>query len=505
MALKSLYLDPVTRVEGHLKVRVDVDTVSGVQQVVSAYITGNLFRGFEKLLIGRDPWDAQHITERICGVCPVSHGMSAILALDAASGVQPPDNARILRNLVMGANFLDSHILHFYHLAVMDYINGPAMAPWQPSWSGDRRFDAATTAKLVGHYVKALEMRRKAHEMGSIFAGKMPHPPSYIPGGFTAVPNANMIANFQAYLAELIPFIRDTYIEDVEALALRYSDYLGIGGGNKNLLAFGCFELDNAAQTRLFRRGRVAYGAPSATTLDVSQITEQVKYSWYADSTGNKAPANGDTIAQYPKGAAYSWLKSPRYANVPYEVGPLARMWVNGIYTRGVSVMDRHRARAYEAWQIALAMNDWIGQLKVGAPVFNPSTRPMNATAMGLSEAPRGALGHWVQYTNGKISRYQIITPTCWNASPRDANSRPGPMEQALVGTPVKNMAEPIEVLRVIHSFDPCLDCAVHVMRPNEEGQGNLFHVGHTHGDEGHSHGDGHPHDHDGHPHDHTH
>ena len=290
MASTSLYLDPVTRVEGHLKIRVDVDTAGGVQRVINAYATGNLFRGFEKILQGRDPWDAQHITERICGVCPVSHGMAAVLALDAACKVAPPSNALIMRNLVMGANFLDSHILHFYHLAVMDYINGPAMAPWQPSWAVDRRFDAATTTTLTTHYVKALEMRRKAHEMGAIFGGRLPHPPTYIPGGFTAVPKAAQITKFKAYLNELIPFIRDVYIEDVEALALKYTDYLGIGQGNRNLLAFGCFDLNAAGTSKLFKRGRIYAGATTPDTVNLNAINEQVKYSWYADSTGNQNP-----------------------------------------------------------------------------------------------------------------------------------------------------------------------------------------------------------------------
>jgi hydrogenase large subunit len=205
-------IDPVTRLEGHLKIKVSIDTVNGKQQVVDSWASGTMFRGFEKILIGRHPWDAQHITQRICGVCPVPHGMAAVLALDRASGITPPENARIMRNLVLGANFIDSHILHFYHLALPDYINGPNMPPWQPSWAEDRRFDASTSAELVKHYVTALDFRRKAHEMGALFGGKMPHPPSYIPGGFTTTPTAERISRFKAYLSEIIPFIRDIYI-----------------------------------------------------------------------------------------------------------------------------------------------------------------------------------------------------------------------------------------------------------------------------------------------------
>ena len=171
----------------------------------------------------------------------------------------------------------------------------------------------------------------------------------------------------------------------------------------------------------------------------------------------------------FPKTAdAYSWLKAPRYQNVPYEAGPLARMWINGSYQRGISVMDRHLARAQEADLLADAMNSWLDQLQPTAPVYIPFSTPSNAAGIGLTEAPRGALGHWHRITAGKIGRYQIITPTCWNASPRDSVGTPGPMEQALLGTPVDNPNEPVEVVRVIHSFDPCLSCAVHVMRPGE-------------------------------------
>jgi len=214
--------------------------------------------------------------------------------------------------------------------------------------------------------------------------------------------------------------------------------------------------------------------------MDPSQITEQVAYSWYANSTNNLKPSSGQTTPQFPKTNAYSWLKAPRYRNAPYEVGPLARMWVNGDYSRGISVLDRHLARAQEALKVAQAMQSWVTQLDPSAPVYQQYSTPGEGSAFGLTEAPRGALGHWVRINNHKIANYQVVTPTCWNASPMDNAGVHGPLEQAVIGTSVQTLAEPVEVLRVIHSYDPCLACAVHVMRPKEGVR--IFALGALHG-----------------------
>ncbi len=459
-------IDPVTRLEGHLKIEVTVDKVNNTQQVVDAKASGTLFRGFEQILTGRDPQDAQHITQRICGVCPVPHGLASVMAQDQAFKVTPPNNARIMRNLVLGANFVQSHILHFYHLAVMDYIEGPGMPPWQPSWNVDKRITGSTADTLVKHYVTAIDMTRKAHEMGALFGGRMPDPPTYIAGGFTTTPRADRITKFKAYLNELIPFISNVYLPDVAALKKVYMDYTGIGGGYGNLLAFGVFDLDSAGSNKLLKRGYAAGGSTAIGSLDINNITETVKYSWYNNNTTNLKPVSGQTSPLYPKNGAYSWLKAPRYAGTPYEVGPLARMWVNGDYRQGISVMDRHQARAQEALKIAQALQSWVNQLQANGAVYADHGIAATASSYGLTEAPRGALGHWMQMASGKISRYQIITPTCWNASPRDDAGKLGPIEKALINTPVLSVDQPIEVLRVIHSFDPCLSCAVHVSRP---------------------------------------
>lgn len=485
-------IDPVTRLEGHLKVKVSVDTVKGVQQVVDAWSTGTLFRGFEKLLVNRSPQDAQHLTERICGVCPVSHALSAVLAQEAAVHFTPPANARIMRNLILGSNFLQSHILHFYFLALPDFADGPAMAPWQPASTADKRFDRATSQKLADHLTQAIDMRRRAHEAAALFGGRMPHPPSFLAGGVTATPRPDRLTSFKNAMNELVAFIQNVYLPDVELIAGKYADYLSIGAGPRNLLAFGGFELDDAASSKLFRRGRIVNASPEVQALDVNAITEHVSCSWFDDTTNNLNPAEGDTLVRYPKPDAYSWMKAPRYQGACYEAGPLARMWVNGDYRRGISVMDRHRARAQEALKLARAMLGWVGEIS-GTTSYRSCAAPVSGRSQGLTEAPRGAIGHWVEYKDSKISRYQVVSPTCWNCSPRDSKGARGPLEQALIGTPVKDLNDPVEVTRVVHSYDPCLSCAVHVMRPEQEVK--VFALGHYHSEEE-LHADSHAHPH---------
>ena len=457
-------MDPVTRIEGHLKVELTIDRKGAAYQVTNARCTGTLFRGFETILKGRDAWDAPILTARICGVCPVSHSLAAVKALDAATGRKPPANGRLIRNLVLGANYLQSHILHFYLLAALDYAAGPGTAPWAPAWDLDLRPGGEA---IVTNLAQAVEARRLAHQMGSIFGGRMPLPHTFVSGGATAVPTAERVAQFRDNLNWLTDFIRSIYIPDVELLARLYPDYLAIGKGSANLLSYGVFDLSDTSTKTLLARGVVAAAAPGNVKAFVADsITESVRSSWYADSTDNLKPSVGATVPQYPKTGAYSWLKAPRYGGLPHETGALARMWVTGDYRRGVSVMDRHLARAREALKVALAMGQWLDQLAEGQPVHNPQAARTDGNGLGLTEAPRGALGHWVQVKSGKIAFYQVVTPTCWNASPRDGKGVPGPMEQALIGTPVADPQRPIEALRVIHSFDPCLSCAVHVMMP---------------------------------------
>jgi len=290
MPVITAAIDPITRIEGHLKIEVKIDTVNGVQQVVEAFSMGTLFRGFEKLLEGRDPRDATIITSRICGVCPTSHAMAAALQLDSAflvDGDTPERTAsRLLRNLVHGACYIESAILHFYLLSLPDYIPGLPMAPWLPGWDVGRRFDPDTRARFSNHFVEAIAMRRAAHEMGAIYGGKLPHTPGYIAGGFTAVSSADNVAAFGAYLEPLIDFVQSRYLPDADLLASLWSEYLALGKGYGNLLAFGVFELDNnPAPTLLLQRGLKPAGPGPAQPLDLAEITEQVRYSCMRTAT----------------------------------------------------------------------------------------------------------------------------------------------------------------------------------------------------------------------------
>lgn len=446
-------IDPVTRLEGHMKVKIEVSQ----GEVVDAKVSGTLFRGFENIMKGRSPDDAPLILQRVCGVCPVSHAQASVLAIEAATGYEPLNNARLVRNLVLGSNFIQSHILHFYLLSAVDFVPGPAIPPWTPGWDVDMRPGLAEVSRHLGYAIRA---REAAHEMGAIFAGKLPHSATHIPGGMDVEVTPDKVNRFKKRLIALGRFIRDFYIPDVQAVGAAYPDYANIGIGPENLLAYGVF-IENDG-SKLLKPGYLRKGdSQPSDNFGSEDITEHVTKSWYVDGVP-LSPTNGVTEPQHPKTDAYSWLKSPRLFNEPFEVGPLARMKINGDYIGGISTLDRHVARAQETLKIARAMGDWLQELEIG-PCYDSSYSQGSGLGIGLTEAPRGALGHWADIgDDGRIANYQIITPTCWNASPGDDLDVQGPIEQALIGTPIQDEDRPIEALRVVHSFDPCLACAVH-------------------------------------------
>ncbi len=486
----KIKIDPITRIEGHLAIEAIID--DGV--VKEAKSAGTLFRGFEIILQGRDPRDANRLTQRICGVCPTAHATASALCLDDAFGLngKVPDNGQILRALILGSNFLQSHILHFYHLAALDYVDATSavgdLAPFVPRYEGDYRVSEKVNAELVNHYLKALDIRRKCQEMLSIFGGKMPHNVGIVPGGVTEKPTEDKITNFLWRLNEIRAFVDNNYIPDVIAVAKAYSDYFEIGKGCKRLLAYGGFDLPTG---RLFKAGVVS---PDLRVSDFSKenITEDLKHSWYADSDSGKNPAEGQTKPDLKKKQGYSFIKSPRYKSMVCELGPLARMVNNyaqndikvkelidsllGQFNADVdvlySVLGRHAARALEAKFVADAMVGWLLQLKPDEPVIVQAEIPETGEGAGLTEAPRGAVGHWMTIKDKKIQHYQVITPTAWNASPKDDKDQPGALEQAMIGTKVKDKDNPFELVRIVRAFDPCLACSVHLLdaRGNESG-----------------------------------
>lgn len=509
---RTISVDPITRIEGHLKVEAVIED----GEVKDARCSGQLFRGFELILAGRDPRDAALLSQRICGVCPVAHATASALSLDAAFGIdnQIPHNGRVMRNLILGSNFLQSHILHFYHLAALDYVDVTAaadyegaddrlaslrdfiargeLAPFMPRYEGDYRLPKQANQQAASHYVRALEARRIAHEMCAVFGGKMPHQVGIVVGGCTETPTADKVAAFLSKLKQLQRFIDDVYVPDVLAVAEAYPDYFAIGGGVKRWLSYGGLELDTTAETDLLKRKRFfAAGRVGAdlkvAAVDPGRIAEQLRYSWYDEATSGRPPQEAETVPMPDKASGYSWLKAPRYDGEPHEVGPLARTLV--LYARGdaavksdidgilnrfgakpealFSVLGRHAARALEARRVAAAMEEWVMQLRPGEPACEWRRPPESGAGVGLTEAPRGALGHWAEVRGGKMAHYQLVVPTTWNASPRDDAGQPGPMEQALIGAPVRDPENPFEIVRIVRSFDPCLACSVHMLTPN--------------------------------------
>jgi hydrogenase large subunit len=505
--MHKIVIDPVTRVEGHLRVEVTID--GGV--VKEARSAGTLYRGFEEFLVGREPMDAQRLTQRVCGVCPVVHATAAALALDQAFGCldKLPENGRILRNLMLGANYLQSHILHFYHLAALDYVDVTqaadtpgdnadlqslrafiergTLAPFVPRYEGDYRLSKEENARLAAHYVEALRIRRLAHEMLSTFGGKMPHEVSIIPGGAAECPTVSKIEQFYWRLRKIADFIENKYVPDVLTVARKYPDHFALGKGYGKFLAYGVFELetpvaDVARRNRLFPGG-LADETLRFEPLDAEKISEAVRYSWYEESVAGK-PLSTLTRNAPHKDGAYSWVKAPRYDGQPREVGPLARMVVG--YARGsaeikkevdallstaglkpadlFSVLGRHASRAIECRILARHMAEWVLQLDPKAPHRYDYVSAVEGKGAGMVDGPRGALGNWIDVKAGKIANYQLVVPTTWNASPRDDKDQPGPIEWALTGAKVKDTKNPFEVVRIVRSFDPCLACAVHVM-----------------------------------------
>lgn len=472
---QKVIVDPVTRIEGHLKLEVEVE--GGV--VVDAKCSGTLFRGFELIMQGRDPRDAQQIMQRICGVCPTAHATSGTLALDDCFGIEPPPNGRIIRNLIYGSNYIQSHILHFFHLAALDYVKGPDVPPFIPRYEGADiyRLPEDVNAAGVNAYLEALKARRKAQEMLAIWGGKMPHQQAIVPGGVTEVPDAQKIFEFMSRLTELIDFIDNTYIPIVKAVAGAYPDWFDIGRGCMNALAYGSFPLeegmDHIKKEKFFPAG--VYVRGQFKDLEVDKIAEEVKYSWFKDDTGGVTPDKAVVVPDAEKKDAYSWMKAPRYNGEPLEVGPMARLWVMkqkdvaALGEKAFSVMGRHFARAVETSMVAHAMKDWVLQLIPGDPVCAPHKIPDSAVGMGLSEAPRGALGHWHVIEHQRTKVLNAVVPTTWNASPRDGKGTPGPMEQAIIGAPLADPQNPVEIVRIVRAFDPCFGCAIHVMTPNKK------------------------------------
>lgn len=471
----TIAIDPVTRIEGHLKAEVKVED----GKVVDAHLTGGMYRGFETIMKGRDPRDASQITQRICGVCPVSHALAASMALENAAGVTAPHNGRIARNLMQGANYLQSHILSFYHLAGQDFIQGPDASPFMPRYANpDLRLDAAANAVGVDEYLEALNVRRTCHEMVALLGGRMPHLHGILAGGAAAIPTQAQINDYTERLRGVRRFVEEKYIPLVYLVGSKYRDLCDVSRGYASALCMGVFPVDDEGKEFLFKAG--AYYNGEDHPFDPMKIREYMKYSWFDDATSGHVFSDEETVVNVNKAGAYSFSKAPRYDGHAMEVGPHARMWVNnselspmgkklarelfGVDARHIrdlgetfvfSIIGRHLARAEEAWHVVQMMEKWLGEVTIDGETCTEFEVPKSGEGFAFTEAPRGCLLHYVKVVDRKVDNYQILPATLWNCCPRDDMGQRGPVEEALIGVPVPDASSPVNVGRVIRAFDP--------------------------------------------------
>lgn len=498
---QKVSIDPFTRIEGHLAINLEVEN----NFVTDAKCVGEMFRGFEQIMKGRSPLDAQQIMQRICGVCPVSHGQASSLAQEAAYGLEPPDNGRLIRNIMLGANYCHNNVTHFYHLSAMDFVDIKGIlayqgrdrmllgikdwvqqemgsknlfpaAPFLPRFETRYIQDPEVNITALKNYFVAMEVRATAHQIVAIWGGKMPHCASNMPGGVTEQVTSKKIALCRTKTRQLREFLNESYSKDVLAVASEFPEYWRIGKSCGNYMSYGCFPQSSSNENKIFEPGVVING--NFFEVDINKVTEQVKYSRYTSDSGLHK-----TEPQPDKSGAYSWIKAPRYGGEAIEVGPLARIMVayarpgdsplkqlteNFLRQTGRSLEEldscigRHATRIIELQVILEKMEEWIEMLDPTKPVCNDFTIPSSGEGIGLTEAPRGALSHYISIENSRVSGYECIVPTTWNCSPKDDKGVPGPVEQALIGTYVQDRDNPMEAARIVRAFDPCLACAVH-------------------------------------------
>ena len=574
---KRIVVDPICRIEGHLRIEVNVDKSNVIRNAVS---TGTMWRGLEVILKGRDPRDAWAFTERICGVCTGVHALASVRAVEDALQIKIPKNANTIRNLMHATLYAQDHLVHFYHLHALDWVDvvsalkadpkktseiQQSISPWPKSspayfrevqnrlkkfvesgqlgifangYWGNPAYKLPPEVNLLAttHYLEALDFQREIVRIQTIFGGKNPHP-NWLVGGVPSPINVdgtgavgavnmfylNMVGDICNRTSE---FIDQVYIPDLLAIAGFYKDWAGIGGGlsGKNVMAYGEFpEIPNdySNNSLAMPMGVILDGDLSKVhdvdLKDPGQVQEWVTHSWYkyAQEQDGLHPFDGVTepnfvlgkdtkgsrteIKEIDESAKYSWVKAPRWKGHAVEVGPLARYVV--AYARGrkdvkeqvdavlktldvpitalFSTLGRTAARGLECQWAARKMKQYHAELMANIKAgdlatanvekWEPATWPADAKGAGPCEAPRGALGHWIKIKNTKIDLYQCVVPTTWNASPRDAKNQIGAYEAALLNTPMAKPEQPVEILRTIHSFDPCLACATHVLSPEGE------------------------------------
>ncbi|THB65734.1 MAG: nickel-dependent hydrogenase large subunit [Desulfovibrio sp.] len=532
-------VDPITRIEGHLRIEVEVEN----GKVKNAWSSSQLFRGLEIILKGRDPRDAQHFTQRACGVCTYVHALASTRCVDNAIGVNIPKNASLMRNLCMAAQYMHDHIVHFYHLHALDWVNvanalnaDPAAAADIANSISERPTNAddlaAVQAKLkafiesgqlgiftnayflgdtpneayvlppevdliaTAHYLEALHLQVKAARAMAVWGGKNPHTQFTVAGGVTNYDalTPERINEFRGLYQETKAFIEQVYIPDLLAVAGFYKDWAGIGG-TTNFLTFGEFPTDEYDLASRYYPAGAIFDRDIAGVQDFNpdEIAESIKHSWY-DGDSTLHPYDGVTEPLYTSlddKERYSWMKAPRYMGKSCEVGPLAQTLV--AYAKGqeesvavtnmvleklgvdatalFSTLGRTAARGIETAIIAAKTEGWLQELEDNVAsgdteLYTEWEWPEESQGVGFVTAPRGGLSHWMTQKNGVIENFQLVVPSTWNLGPRCENDLLSPVEEALVGTPIFDPERPVEILRTVHSYDPCIACGVHVIDP---------------------------------------
>lgn len=453
---KTIVINPVTRISGFMEIQAYTEG----NRVVDVKTEGLLFRGFEKMLIGRNPFDAVYFTQRICGICSSAHSIASTLALEAAMGIIPSEQGRYLRDIIHGCEYLQNHIRHFYQYTLPDYVKLPEEYSLLKAEHKDFRLPKQENDRLIKDYFASLDISRSAHEMLSVLGGKAPHNHGVFIGGITAQPTTDKIIKIKALLNTITKFIDEIMLSDVYTISKYYNDYFQMGKSYNNFLSYGCF--DNYKELGTLYLDPQVYENGERNPFNSENISEEIDYSWYKADDNSCKFLEKDCEPNMAKPQAYSWVKTSRYNNKPFETGPLARQWLSGEYRNGNSAMDRTIARVLEAKKITKIMNLLISNLIPDVKLQQKYTVPNNAIGKGLIDTTRGALGHWLGIENQTISAYQIITPSVWNLSPRGVDNLRGTGEEALYGTIVENLDNPIELGRIIRSFDPCVSCATH-------------------------------------------
>jgi hydrogenase large subunit len=439
----------------------EIDAIIDNNVVTDAVTEGLLFRGFEKMLEGRSPLDAVYFTQRICGICSTAHSVASSLALEAALGITVTRQGRFLRDIIHACEFLQNHIRHFYQYTVPDYVRLPEGNSLFETDHDDFRLPKTQNDLIVRHYFDSLEISRSAHETLAILGGKAPHNHGVFLGGATSQATVENKEQIRSLVNRIQRFINESMVPDAYTIAEYYKEYFENGRGYGNLLSYGCFDRYETLGTLYV--DPLVYINGTIEPLRSDNITENIHTAWYTARRETYAPDQESPEPDMKKNGAYSWVKAPRYGGVPCEVGPLARMWLCGAYRNGISTMDRTLARVLEARKLTEIILTLLDSLVPGASVQKEFSVPQSAYGAGLTDTTRGALGHWLKIKDGVIAMYQIITPSTWNLSTRGRDDLPGPCERALIGASIADGDSPVEIGRIIRTFDPCVSCATHV------------------------------------------